>query len=60
MEWPDKNGHLTTICNGISEILEYKNYRQQPRLFDEFGSALNGQIEPWLWLSKNSSMAQSD
>jgi hypothetical protein len=44
-------------CN--SEILEYKNYRHQPRLFDEFYSTLNQQLEPWLWLSKNSSLERS-
>jgi hypothetical protein len=58
-EWPEKNWFLTTIRNGISEILEYKKYRQQPQLFEEFGPTLSRQLEPWLWLSKNSSMARS-
>jgi hypothetical protein len=54
-----ENWPLTTIGNGNSEILEYKKYRQQPRLFDEFGPALSCQLEPRLWLSKYSSLGWS-
>jgi hypothetical protein len=54
-----ENWLLTTIHNGNSEILEYKNYRQQPWLFSELGPVLSQQPEPWLWFSKNSSLAQS-